>query len=87
MLAAAFLFAPPAVQAQVDQQLAASFFKEAQARCEADGGKLWGISLCGPMVVADPVTRTLASTQPAPSAPWPAGLGYFGAPVEWDPRH
>ena len=35
----------PAV-AQVDQQRAQEYFKEAQALCERDGGRLWGVSLC-----------------------------------------
>jgi hypothetical protein len=42
----------PAV-AQVDQQRAQEFFKEVQALCERDGGRLWGVSLCGPMVIGD----------------------------------
>ena len=28
--------------AQVDQQLAEEYFKEARALCERDGGRLWG---------------------------------------------
>jgi len=33
---------PPPAGAQVDQQRAQEFFKEAQALCERDGGRLWG---------------------------------------------
>ena len=55
----------PAV-AQVDQQRAQEFFKEAQALCERDGGRLWGVSLCGPMVIADLKSQTLATSQPEP---------------------
>ena len=36
--------------AQVDQQRAQEYFKEAQALCERDGGRLWGVSICAPMV-------------------------------------
>jgi len=32
--------------AQVDQQRAQTFFREAQALCERDGGRLWGVSVC-----------------------------------------
>src|SRR4029079_3795736 len=46
-----------AAPAQVDQQRAQEFFKEAQALCERDGGRLWGVSLCGPMVIADRRTQ------------------------------
>ena len=42
--------APPAL-AQVDQQRAQEYFKEVQALCERDGGRLWGVSLCRPMVI------------------------------------
>jgi hypothetical protein len=51
--------------AQVDQQLAQEYFKEARALCERDGGRLWGVSLCGPMVIADAATGTVATSQPA----------------------
>ena len=61
---------PPAA-AQVDQQLAQEYFKEARALCERDGGRLWGVSLCAPLVIADQRTQTLATSQPAPDAPWP----------------
>ena len=72
----------PAV-AQVDQQRAQEYFKEAQALCERDGGRLWGVSLCGPMVIADLKTQTLATSQPAPDGPWPRVLGLVNAPIEW----
>jgi len=42
-----------------------------------------GVSLCGPMVIADPITKTLATNQPPPSDPWPPGLGYVAAPMQW----
>jgi len=44
--------AQPAV-AQVDQQRAQEYFKDVQAVCEREGKRLWGMSLCGPMVIAD----------------------------------
>ena len=76
------LLAPPAA-AQVDQQRAQEFFKEAQALCERDGGRLWGVSLCGPMVIADRRTQTFATNQPAPDATRPPVFGLVNAPVEW----
>src|SRR5689334_6221777 len=75
------LLAPPAA-AQVDQQRAQEFFKEAQALCERDGGRLWGVSLCGPMVIADRRTQTIATSQPAPDGPRPPVLGLVNAPVQ-----
>jgi hypothetical protein len=42
---------PPPAVAQVDQHRAQEYFKEAQALCERDGGRLWGVSICAPMVM------------------------------------
>jgi len=75
-------FARPAV-AQVDQQRAQEFFKEAQALCERDGGRLWGVSVCGPMVIGDRRTQTFATSQPAPEGARPPLLGIVNAPIEW----
>jgi hypothetical protein len=68
---------------QVDQQRAEAYFKEAATICQRDGGRLWGVSLCGPMVFADARTRTLATNQPRPTGELPRTLGFANAPVEW----
>jgi hypothetical protein len=75
-------FAPPAV-AQVDQQRAAEFFKEAQALCERDGGRLWGVSICAPLVIGDARTQTFATSQPPPDAPRPRLIGLLNGPIQW----
>ncbi|MGH8185418.1 MAG: hypothetical protein ACREUC_02550, partial [Steroidobacteraceae bacterium] len=31
--------------------------------CKADGGRLWGVSLCGPFIVVDPQTRAAWANQ------------------------
>ena len=69
--------------AQVDPQRADSFFKQAAAICQREGGRLWGVSLCGPMVIADARTGTIATSQPPPAAERPRGLGFANAPFEW----
>jgi hypothetical protein len=69
--------------AQVDQQRAQELFKSVQGVCEREGKRLWGISLCGPMVIADPRTQTIATSQPAPEGPRPRLLLGMNAPVEW----
>ena len=66
---------PPPAEAQVDQQRAQEYFKEALALCERDGGRLWGVSLCAPMVIADMRTQTLATSQPPPEGPRPRLIG------------
>jgi hypothetical protein len=72
---------PPPAVAQVDQQRAQEWFKEVQAVCEREGLRLWGMSLCGPMVIADLRTQTIATSQPAPEGPPPRGI--LNAPIEW----
>jgi hypothetical protein len=79
---AIWIAAVPAV-AQVDQQRAAAYFKEAAALCEREAGRLWGVSLCGPMAVADAASRTIATNQPAPDAKRPPALGFANAAMDW----
>ena len=85
VIAALYLLAgiaPPAV-AQVDQQRAQEYFKEARALCERDDGRLWGVSVCAPMVIVDRRTQTVATSQPPPEAARPRLLGLVNAPVQW----
>ncbi len=74
---------PPPAVAQVDQQRAQEFFKEAQALCERDGGRLWGVSICMPMVIGDARTQTFATSQPPPDAPRPKLIGLLNGPIQW----
>jgi len=74
---------PAHAVAQIDQTLAAQYFKEAAALCEKDGGRLWGRSFCGPIVIADPRTGEIATNQAAPDAPRPAALGFANAAMRW----
>jgi hypothetical protein len=83
VLTCAVVGQPLPAAAQVDQQRAQEYFKEAQALCERDGGRLWGVSICAPMVVADRRTQTIATSQPAPDAARPPLLGLLNAPVQW----
>ncbi|HKW98143.1 MAG TPA: hypothetical protein VJN43_10445 [Bryobacteraceae bacterium] len=56
---AAAIFAQPAI----DPGLAAQYFDQAAAACHADNGTLWGVSLCGPMLFADPATHSVVTNQ------------------------
>jgi hypothetical protein len=69
--------------AQVDQQRAMEYFKEAQALCERDNGRLWGISICGPMVIFDMQTKTIATSKTEPDETRPRLLGLVNAPIQW----
>jgi hypothetical protein len=48
----------------LDEATAGRYFAEARALCEGDGGRLWGRSLCGPMMFADPSTRAVVASEP-----------------------
>ena len=65
------LGAATAAEAQVQPELARQYFDEATTLCERDAGRLWGVSLCGPMVIVDQATGTRATSQPEPDGPPP----------------
>jgi hypothetical protein len=75
--------APVRAEAQVDPQLAQHYFHEVTELCERDGGRLWGVSLCGPMVIFDQATGTRATSQPEPDGPPPSFRGQADGPVSW----
>jgi hypothetical protein len=77
------LASPAPSPAQVDEQRAQIYFQEAAALCERDGGRIWGVLLCGPMVFADPLTKTIATNQPVPPGDRPAALGFANAAIDW----
>lgn len=47
----------------IDLDQASSYFSEFQNLCESDGGELWGISLCAPILFVDPVTRDIVTNR------------------------
>lgn len=78
------LATPQASQpAPIDQVLAQQYFREAAALCARENGHLWGGALCGPMVLVDPVTKSIAANQPVPDAPRPAAFGFANAAMNW----
>lgn len=74
---------PTSAVAQVDQARAQEFFREAREVCERDGGRLWGVPVCGPMVIGDARTRTFATSEPAPDEPRPNVIGILNGPIQW----
>jgi hypothetical protein len=72
-----------AADAQVQPQLAQRYFEEATKLCERDAGRLWGVSLCGPMVIFDPATGTRATSLPEPEGPPPRFASFADGPVSW----
>jgi hypothetical protein len=70
-------------EAQVQPELAKRYFDEATKLCERDAGRLWGVSLCGPLVIVDHRTGTRATSQPEPEGPAPRFPGLADGPVTW----
>ncbi len=83
LLLVALLVAATGTEAQVTPELAKRYFEEAQKLCERDAGRLWGISLCGPLVIYDPASGTRATNQPEPEGPLPRFSAFADGPVEW----
>jgi len=79
----ALLGAATGADAQVQPQLARRWFEEATKLCERDAGRLWGVSLCGPMVIVDQATGTRATSQPEPEGQPPRFPGFADGPVSW----
>src|SRR5262249_5221356 len=79
----ALLTAATAAEAQVHPELARRYFEEATKLCERDAGRLWGVSLCGPMVIVDQATGKHATSQPEPEGPTPRLSGFADGPVSW----
>src|SRR3954471_14071292 len=79
----ALLGVAAAADAQVQPQIAARYFKEATTLCERDAGRLWGVSLCGPLVIVDQATGTRATSQPEPEGQPPRFPGLVDGPVSW----
>ncbi|MGH9423271.1 MAG: hypothetical protein ACRD3J_25070 [Thermoanaerobaculia bacterium] len=51
--------------------------------CARDGGRMWGVNVCGPTMVVDRQTRAVAANQPAP-ATLPKEIGIANTAVDWD---
>ena len=60
---AILLIAAPTASANLDPILTRQYFQEADALCRKDDGRLWGVSLCGPMLFVDPASHTAVANQ------------------------
>lgn len=54
---------PATAQQGIDESLAAQYFQQAESICAKDNSTLWGIKLCGPMLLVDPSTRSIVANQ------------------------
>jgi hypothetical protein len=53
----------PATASALTPAHAAAVFGEARGQCEADHGRLWSVSLCGPMMFVDPSSHRIVANQ------------------------
>ncbi|MGH8146455.1 MAG: hypothetical protein ACREPY_08985 [Rhodanobacteraceae bacterium] len=76
---------PAAAHLPLTPANAAEYFAEATRDCRADDGKLWSVSLCGPMLFVDPATRqVIASQADADGRLKPANDGTFAGVMSPD---
>lgn len=69
-------FAAPAAG---QDTLAPTAAQELRQMCEADRARLWGVDLCGPLIVADPGNRMVWASQPDQAGVLNSyGIGYYG---------
>ena len=54
---------PATAQQSIDESLASQYFQQAESICAKDNSTLWGIKLCGPMLLVDPSTRSIVANQ------------------------
>lgn len=66
-----------AAEPAIPTDAARAVFAEGATLCAADGGKLWGASLCGPMLLVDPATRTFVASRNDASGTWHDAGGVF----------
>jgi hypothetical protein len=90
-LATACFAAPAAAQDPLTSAAAAAELREI---CQADAGQLWGRNLCGPLMVVDPATRRVWTSEPdiagllqQTGAGWvgglPVGVPVANTTIEW----
>ena len=62
-VACAFARVADAAEPAIPNDAARAVFAEAAALCAADDGKLWGVTLCGPIMLVDPATHAFAANR------------------------
>ncbi|MDQ3281004.1 MAG: hypothetical protein M3Q69_06295 [Acidobacteriota bacterium] len=77
-----------ALLASIDLASAQRALTELEAMCAADRGRMWGRSLCGPMVIADPNTREAVQMADGhiTETHVPESIGIANTAVQWDGR-
>src|SRR5690242_20180450 len=58
-------------------------FRELDAMCARDAGRMWGQTLCGPTLFVDPKTREVVANEPTPAPALPQSIGIANTSIEW----
>jgi len=74
---ASSLAADPEVAGNIDLAKAGQYFEEMDTLCAEDGGKLWGLSFCGPLLFVDPPSRMIVTNQADDSGALTPRAGVF----------
>ena len=94
IFAVAILTRVEAKESSVSLELSRTYFNELNAVCSKDGGRLWGLTLCGPTLFVDPKTREVVANQADRSGllikkddlfvgKWPVEMNIANTSVEW----
>lgn len=75
-------FIPVIAALALDPTIAARQLQEAASWCEADGKRIWGRTLCGPVLIVDPATREYTASDGAKGT-IPAGLPIANTALIW----
>ena len=67
-----------------DLARAGDYFREFDELCADDGGEMWGVSLCGPLLLVDPATRMVVANQPDSGGALEARAGVFAGELPGD---
>ena len=59
----ASILLPSTAHATIDHDQARSIFEQANVICSRDNGAVWGLTLCGPMILVDPGDRAAVANQ------------------------
>jgi len=74
-----------AAESVIPADAARAVFAEAATLCAADDGRLWGASLCGPVLLVDPATRAVVASQNDPSGTLHDAGGVFTGTFSQEP--
>ncbi|MFN0180071.1 MAG: hypothetical protein ACKVZ0_14820 [Gemmatimonadales bacterium] len=86
-----------AAQSAADSVAATTAVAELVAACRADGGRLWGQTLCGPLIAVDGLSGFGVATEPPPAGRFrpigdlwvgrvPSGMQVANTTIEWQGR-